>query len=566
MDQVEFESKIENKLLKYQLPHFYQLESILRKHNVALDASDTGTGKTYVAVALAYILKRKAFIICPKSVIPNWIAVAKELGVEILGISNYEMIKGCKYYLSDYTKINCKYMEVIQTVLPSDAKKPEHKAQKTQKDYVFNLPKDSLVILDEVHRCKNHKTTTSRLLLSLYRSKCKMLMLSATITDKIECFKPFGVVFSFYDDMKKFKMWMRKTVKSREIYYRNKGLNSDQIQLDIIHSSIFPDFGSRMKIKDLGSMFPENQILSQAYFSDNKDEIQLQYDLIKEAFEDLKVKERRSDGLGKLCLCRMKIEMLKLPIMLDLIEEGLASGYSVVAFVNFTESLNYLAYHTESSCLIHGSQTMEERQDSIDQFQSNKSNILIANIKAGGISVSLHDLDGNFPRMSIISPSWSGVEMQQTMGRIHRANGKSPAIQRIVFVSGTFEDQIMSIIDKKLKNISGINDRDMVGPLFTDEEYEEVEKILEELNGDILGDGSDVQNTNNIFKNIKQVNSICESFSDEDNVENNEDGEDVPKVVKRAGNKSSDKKFSRIVPKSEKRVYVKKNNDIKVKK
>ena len=45
------------------------------------------------------------------------------------------------------------------------------------------------------------------------------------------------------------------------------------------------------------------------------------------------------------------------------------------------------------------------------------------------------------PRMSIISPSWSGQEMRQTLGRIHRAGSKTPAIQKIVYVAQTYEEQ-----------------------------------------------------------------------------------------------------------------------------
>src|SRR5262249_47390436 len=148
-------------------------------------------------------------------------------------------------------------------------------------------------IIDEAHRCKNHKTITSRLLLSIVKCKCKVLLLSATITDKIDCFRPFGVVFGFYNDVKKFKMWVRKTVTAKSIEYRNKKMTHDEIILDIIHDKIFPNYGSRMRIKDLGDMFPSNQILSQAYMSNNKEEIQKQYDIIKEAFLELKNRETR---------------------------------------------------------------------------------------------------------------------------------------------------------------------------------------------------------------------------------------------------------------------------------
>src|SRR5579872_2488313 len=111
---------MESKLLKYQLPHFYQLEEILQNEKCAIDASDTGTGKTYVAIALAYILGKNPFIICPKSVIPNWISVAKILGVELFGIANYELIKGCKYYTPSLEKVDCPFVDVYKTVDPKD--------------------------------------------------------------------------------------------------------------------------------------------------------------------------------------------------------------------------------------------------------------------------------------------------------------------------------------------------------------------------------------------------------------------------------------------------------------
>lgn len=460
---------MDTKLLNYQIPHFYQLEEILKINNCALDGSDTGTGKTYTSIALAQSLGKKPFIICPKSVIPNWKNVAKIMNVELFGIANYEMIKGCKYYTANLEKTQCPYMDKY-TILDK---------KKRVEDFHFSIPNDVIVIIDEAHRCKNHKTITSRLLLSIVKCKCKILLLSATITDKIKCFKPFGVVFGFYDDIKKFEMWKKKQIKATYVKYKNTKLNGDEIILDIIHNKIFPEFGSRMKIRELGSLFPSNQILSQAYMSNNKDEIQNQYDIIKEAFLELKNKETRSSGLGKLVLARMTIEMLKMPIMLDIIEEALDSNYSVAIFVNFKESMHYLShYFNDTDCLVHGDQTMDERQDSIDAFQSNKSRIIISIIQAGGVGISLHDIHGGHPRMSVISPTWSGQDIQQVLGRIHRAGSQSPALQRIVFCADTYEEKICELIQKKLINISAINDGDLKGPDIEKEEFYESEPTI----------------------------------------------------------------------------------------
>ena len=63
---------MENKLLDYQNPHLESLIKIYNNHHRILDTSDTGTGKTYVAIALCLVLNMKPFIICPKSVLGGW--------------------------------------------------------------------------------------------------------------------------------------------------------------------------------------------------------------------------------------------------------------------------------------------------------------------------------------------------------------------------------------------------------------------------------------------------------------------------------------------------------------
>ena len=343
--------------------------------------------------------------------------------------------------------------------------------------FEFQLPQNTLVIFDEAHRCKNHKSITSQLLLSIKKSYCKILLLSATISDKIDCFRPFGVVFGFYKTLKEYKRWMRKKIKT----LNNKTDDEDIDTIRVIHSKVFPHKGSRMKIAELGDMFPKNNIISQSYLCDNSDEIQEQYELIQDAFEELKEKEKRAFALAKLIRARMKIEILKIPIMLDLISEGYDGGCSMVIFVNYVDTLEYLCQYLNTDCVIKGEQSMEERQMNIEEFQNNESRYIIVMIQAGGVGLSLHDIHGGHPRMSIISPTWSGQDMKQVFGRIHRAGSQSACIQKIVYCAKTYEDDISKLIDDKLRNISGINDNDLTGTKIDKEKYEEIKDIV---NGD----------------------------------------------------------------------------------
>lgn len=502
------------KLLNYQIPHVYQLVECLKKYDVVLDASDTGTGKTYCAIILCHILNLKPFIICPKSVISNWLNVSKELNVEILGIANYEKARCCNYYDPALKQKKCPYItknkpksdSVVKTSLSGGITKisikrkkittEERLANKEKEKFIVTLPDSSIIIVDEAHRCKNHKSINSKLLMGLSESKKKLLLLSATLTDKIDCFKPFGLIFGFYDEISKYKLWINNNIAKRKLEIqklkemgKEHGIDytDEQIVLKLIHSLIFPKRGSRMRIKTLGDSFPSNQIVAHCYYSDDHDEVNKLYSEINTALADLKIKELQSTALGQIMRCRMRIEMIKVPIILDELDTALENGYSCVIFVNFKDTMFYLSHHiADDCCLIHGDQTIQERQYNIEQFQTNKIKIIICITQAGGVGISLHDLYG-VPRMSIISPSWSGSDVVQALGRIHRSGSKSPALQRIVYVAQSYEEEICKGLSTKLTVLSSINDGDLTGPQIPTEKLKE-DGLMDKLNSHTIID------------------------------------------------------------------------------
>lgn len=472
-------------LLSYQIPHVNQLCEALKNTNCVLDASDTGTGKTYTTIACCHMMKLKPFIVCPKSVINSWATVAKEMGIEIMGVVNYEKLKGCKYYSENLKIIDCPYVK---------------KYGEKNENFIFEFPNNTIIILDEAHKCKNHKTANSKILLAMQKSGRKMMLLSATITDKIDCFRPFGVAFGLYNDQKRFKIWLRTKLWQRQVAYMNSAnytvqkmnYSNEQLILSLIHDAIFPKKGSRMKIKELGDLFPQNQILAKCYYSDDHQKVNELYNLINTALEDLKKQETKSNALGEIIRCRMRIEMIKLPIIMDLIDDALENNYSVAIFVNFRDSMHYLVNHLKEECsIINGDQTLNERQTNIDNFQKNKTKIIVSIIQAGGVGISLHDLNGR-PRMSIISPSWSGTDIVQALGRIHRAGAKSPALQRIVYIANSYEEEICKSLGEKLCVLSAINDNDLVGPKIKTEKLKESGE-LEKINSavKIMDDGNE---------------------------------------------------------------------------
>jgi len=484
------EDPIFDTLFQYQRDHLMNLSVSIDANQCTIDSSDTGTGKTYTSAALCRLKNKRAFVICPKPVIENWYAVLDLFGVEIIGIANYEAIKNGKYYESiemfrSDKRVGCPHIELIRvdgTI-----------------DFEWDLPEDTMIIFDEAHKGKNNITINSQLLVStkkcLIDGSIKLLILSATITDKVDCFRVAAHLLGLSQYGKHaFRVWLRQLA----ILY--PGLS----QIESIHRIIYPRYGARMRIRDLkasaderiNTKFKENDVLAQTYdmSPETEQEIVNAYQDIDLAVQSLKTKQ-----LGDICpltiilRARQRIEMLKVPTMILEAMEYLLNDHSVVIFVNFNETTTSLFQALDEFVqkefrsfitFIHGGQSVEERNYQIASFQSDRSRLMIANIRAGGVGLSLHDLHGNYSRVSLISPTWSSIELKQVLGRIYRADARTDAIQRIIYCKGkvspagaegfqndtTFngdtgrrvgvEELIASNVNKKLKTIEWLNNGD----------------------------------------------------------------------------------------------------------
>lgn len=82
------------RLLPYQVASFERLVAVLRAHGAALDASDTGVGKTHVACAACKELGLRPAIVCPKNLIPVWRKACRDWGLpEPVFVLNYEAVR-----------------------------------------------------------------------------------------------------------------------------------------------------------------------------------------------------------------------------------------------------------------------------------------------------------------------------------------------------------------------------------------------------------------------------------------------------------------------------------------
>jgi hypothetical protein len=445
---------------------------------------------------------KKPLVICPKSVITSWRNVLKFFNLDYYGVSNFESIQNCKMFTanSKNEKVSCPYIKRVEVKKEPVVKKDEKKDKKTVKKvkpkkeikigdnnpeqledpvgftYIWsNLPDDIVVIFDEAHRCKNPHTLNSVLLYTLAKTTTKIIMLSATISDRPENFALAGYVLGLYSHIRNAKNWMLSVSKDHPNICAG------------IHDQIFPEYASRMRIKDLGAMFPSNQVICAAYDMDCAKEIEEQYNLINEEVQRLQKNEDNSGcALARIMYARMKIEMLKVPTYIEQAKKFVDEGNSVAIFVNFTQSLRTISDELETKCIIFGQQTLEERDESIAAFNSDRSRVIVCNMNSGSVGISLNDQNGVFPRVSIISPGYSAQAIIQALGRVHRANTRTAVRQRIIFCANSVEESICENMKEKITNMAMLNDKDMLSYVIEGLlDSDDPESIGIEINGEL---------------------------------------------------------------------------------
>lgn len=441
-------NEIKKELLKYQIGNTDNIIRILHSNGTVLDASDTGTGKTYTAVAACAQLKFNPIIICPKSVMSAWKKVCKIFKVDPFFIVNYETIKNLKYYDEKGNRKICPYIKYNE---------------ETKRYFWKNITENVVFIFDEAHKCSSLHTFNGLLLLSVKETTNNhIILLSATIADHAEKFKIFFYILNFINknDRNATNLEFKKYMNIVE-----KWIMRDPRPMLRIHNMLYPNRATRMSIDVLGNLFPETQIIAVPYSmgKTKETEIQNEYKIIHQELSKLKgkFKEDKSNPLVLILRAHQRIELLKIPTFVELTNDFLHNGFSVVIFVNFTQTLKSLAKLLSTDCLIYGEQPDNERQLNIDNFQNNTKRLIICNIKAGGVGISLHDTYGNHKRVSLISPCWSSIDLTQALGRVHRANGKSKSLQRIIYTANTVEEKIAEKLQQKIKDINSINNGDL---------------------------------------------------------------------------------------------------------
>lgn len=423
-------------LMSWQIRPMKHLVGILREHVSAMDSSDTGTGKTFVACAVARQLGLKLGVICPKAVIPSWAEAAKHIGAGVRFILNYEALKSSK---------GLKFVRWSADGHPI---------------WLMRRDEPILLVFDEAHRCKDPAISkNAMLMISAAVQKIRHLLVSATIAESPLHLRAAGYSLGLHSG-KDFWDWCVRLGCWKDAY-NGWHFNGGQNAMKKIREMIFPRKGVRVRVEDLGDKFPRTIVTADLIEAEGVDRI------YKKLIERVERVERETSNYAQSVFteilgARRRVELLKVPAMVSMAKDAMAEGSSVALFACFNDTIEAIC--AELRCpSITGATPAADRERLKKEFQADKIPALALNIAAGGVGISLH---GKRHRVALISPSWSAFELIQCLGRVHRAGG-AHSVQRILFASGTIEEQICRKVRAKIGRLETLNDGDTAGIQIT---------------------------------------------------------------------------------------------------
>lgn len=447
------------KLLEYQVDPARQLLRALQCGEAewgypgAWDCSDMGVGKTYQTLAAALATGLEIGIVCPLAVIPAWKRAFAHFGKQPpLFVMNYESLRtGNREWV-----------------------KAEPMPTGQGRRFAWTMdPKHTMLIFDEAHNMKSTGKKTQALGIAAIRQKFPCIFASGTLARDPTEMRASGRIVGLHNGGPDFEKFMLDhNCEGSGIAWKFYGGRRGREALQRIHRTVFPARGVRVRIADLGDRFPDTQIMAESFDTGETQKIAEAFRAAEEMLARMQAQgaseqEIRMRKASAYMEAWHQSERLKVPAIAEMARQELEEGRSVAIFCNFVDCRMALMDALATKCAIYGGQNAQHREACIADFQGDRSRVIVANIDAGGVGVSLHDINGEFPRTAIILPTNKVVSMTQALGRVHRAGGKSRSRQIIFFAAGTVEEQICDVTRRRMAQITTLND----GELYPDSRF-----------------------------------------------------------------------------------------------
>lgn len=428
-----------------------------------------GLGKSFQTIATIYALNAwPALIICPASLRRNWqLEWEKFVGIKAMILNDsvkktwptfYEMGM-CKVFIVNYESLK-KYF-VLDIV-----KNEKGKFKLSNVKFNSNINIFESVAIDELHKIKDPTTMVSKLVRGVCAKKKVVIGLTGTPIvnkpkDLVAQLLAIGQLEAVAGNYKHFMnrycggMAGAGATNLEELNYKLKTtcffqrLKKDVLKdlPDKVHQIVYCDITTRDEYNKASTDLAN-------YLKENKDKTDAEV-----------AKSMRGEVMVKIGILKQISARGKMNEVSEYIEEIVDADEKVGVFLHHKEIANFVKEKFPSTLLYTGSQSDEEKNKAVHDFQKCKkcdirfenhvncdhehvpsnNKIIALSTKAGGVGLTLTAAS----RMAVIELPWHPADCEQIESRFHRMSQKN-SVQCTYFLGkDTIDEHIYDIIEKK---------------------------------------------------------------------------------------------------------------------
>jgi superfamily II DNA or RNA helicase len=451
---VELPVGLNAELRPYQQSGLNWLQFLREYRFAGILADDMGLGKTVQTLAHLLVeknagrLDKPALVVAPTSLMGNWRREAERFTPELRVI----VLHGTDRHQFFDEITNCDLLLTTYPLLSRDS-------EQLQAQHYHSI------VLDEAQAIKNPNTKMAKLVRQL-RSEHRLCLTGTPMENHLgELWSLFDFLMpGFLGDSNTFKKQYRTPIE----------VHGDIEKQQKLAQRVLPFLLRREKDEVASELPPKTEILQTVELEGKQAEL---YESIRLAM-DKRVREAiKTQGLArshitildallklrqvccdprllKLDQAKKVTQSAKLSLLMDLLPEQIEEGRRIILFSQFTSMLTLIEeelkkYNIEYTKLT--GQTIK-RDEAIQRFREGHVNLFLISLKAGGTGLNLTEAD----TVILYDPWWNPAVEAQAIDRAHRIGQDKPVFIYRLMVSGSVEEKMLAMQDKKRSLAKGI--------------------------------------------------------------------------------------------------------------
>lgn len=308
-----------------------------------------------------------------------------------------------------------------------------------------------MIVVDEIHKCKNPSSEQGKGLLKLNNAKYKIGATGTLLLNNpLDAFVPLKFIDAercTYTNFKNFYCVMGGQFNNMLLGFKNIELLKEQIQDN-----------SLRRTKDVLSLPPKNIIdeyvdmndTQQKFYTNITNGVKDEVDKVHITTSSLlaMITRLRQATVCPSILTSENIQSSKLDRCVELVEEIVESNEKVVVMSTFKDSINELANMLSKyrPLVCNGDMKDEDISKNIDKFQNDDYNkVILCTWQKMGTGITLTRAS----YMIHLDTAWTNAVYQQTCDRIYRIGTNRPVFIYNLICKNTIDERVLEILNDK---------------------------------------------------------------------------------------------------------------------